>query len=77
MMNLEEFVIEKLKVSAKNYTMFQIELGNFITWYMYDTPNWGASDLQYVEFANDTVLKYFNASLNHCFSGNSDTDVSL
>ena len=67
MKNLEEFVIEKLKVSAKNYNMFQIELGNFITWYMYDTPDWEVSDLKYVEFANDTVLKYFNGSYDKLY----------
>ena len=56
MINFKEYIIEKLKVPAKNYNMFQIELGNFITWYMYDTPDWEVSDLKYVEFANDTVL---------------------
>ena len=67
MKNLEGFVIEKLKVPAKNYNMFQIELGNFITWYMYDTPDWEVSDLKYVEFANDTVLKYFNGSYDKLY----------
>ena len=67
MMHLEEFVIEKLKVPAKNYNMFQIELGNFITWYMYDTPDWEVSDLKYVKFANDTVLKYFNSSYDKLY----------
>lgn len=67
MRNFKEYIIEKLKVPAKNYNMFQIELGNFITWYMYDTPDWEVSDLKYVKFANDTVLKYFNGSYDKLY----------
>ena len=67
MINFKEYIIEKLKVPAKNYNMFQIELGNFITWYMYDTPDWEVSDLKYVKFANDTVLKYFNSSYDKLY----------
>ena len=67
MINFKEYIIEKLKVPAKNYNMFQIELGNFITWYMYDTPDWEVSDLKYVKFANDTVVKYFNGSYDKLY----------
>ena len=58
----EDYIIEKLKVSKNNFNTLQIELRNFITWYMFDNKYWTASDLKSVKFAEGTVNKYFDYS---------------
>ena len=58
----KDYIIEKLKVSKNNFNTLQIELRNFITWYMFDNKYWTASDLKSVKFAEGTVNKYFDYS---------------
>lgn len=58
----KEYIIEKLKVTNKNVDTLQVELADFITWYMYDDNTWGADDLEAVDFAENTTSKYFNGS---------------
>ena len=55
-------VYEKLKVSNKSSNMLQVELRNFITWYMYDDDEWDEDELKFVEFARNTTDKYFDGS---------------
>lgn len=62
MKDFKEFIIEKLKVSTKAQDVVRIELRNFVTWYMYDDPDWDYSDLQSVEFARNTTESYFGGS---------------
>lgn len=67
MRNFKEYIIEKLKVSNKSSNVLQVELRNFITWYMYDNDEWDASELKEVEFAENTTNKYFNGSYSRLY----------
>ena len=77
MRNFKEFIIEKLKVSKKNSNILQLELRNFITWYMYDDDEWDESELTFVEFARNTTDKYFDSSYKKLyeFITKHETDV--
>jgi hypothetical protein len=55
-------VYEKLKVSTKSGDVVRLELRNFVTWYMYDDPDWDESELKSVEFARNTTESYFGGS---------------
>lgn len=68
MRNFKEFIIEKLKVSKKNSNVLQVELRNFVTWYMYDNDEWNISVLKEVNFAEDTTNKYFNGSYSSLYN---------
>ena len=63
----KDYIIEKLKVSKNNSDLLQLEFRNFITWYMYDDPNWKAGDLKAVKFAEETTNKYFNRSYKQLY----------
>lgn len=65
--NRQYIIIEKLKVSNKSSNILQLELRNFITWYMYDDDEWDASELKEVEFAENTTNKYFNGSYSRLY----------
>lgn len=70
-------VYEKLKVSNKSSNMLQVELRNFITWYMYDDDEWDEDELKFVEFARNTTDKYFDGSYKKLyeFITKHETDV--
>lgn len=68
MRNFKEFILEKLKVSKKNSNVLQVELRNFVTWYMYDNDEWNISVLKEVNFAEDTTNKYFNGSYSSLYN---------
>ena len=63
----KDYILEKLKVSKNNSDLLQLEFRNFITWYMYDDPNWKAGDLKAVKFAEETTNKYFNRSYKQLY----------
>ena len=63
----KDYILEKLKVSKNNSDLLQLEFRNFVTWYMYDTPDWTAGDLKSVKFAEDTTNKYFNRSYKQLY----------
>ena len=77
MRNFKEFIIEKLKVSKKSSNILQLELRNFVTWYMYDDDEWDESELTFVEFARNTTDKYFDSSYKKLyeFITKHETDV--
>ena len=60
--NSKDYIIEKLKVTKKSSDLLHIKLHDFVTWYMYDSVFWNATDLEHVRFAEDTVNKYFKGS---------------
>lgn len=77
MRNFKEYIIEKLKVSNKSSNVLQVELRNFITWYMYDDDEWGEDELKFVEFGRNTTDKYFDSSYKKLyeFITKHETDV--
>lgn len=77
MIDFKEYIIEKLKVSNKSSNILQVELRNFITWYLYDDPDWDEDELKFVEFARNTTDKYFDSSYKKLyeFITKHETDV--
>lgn len=75
--NRQYIIIEKLKVSNKNANILQVELRNFITWYMYDDDEWDEDELKFIEFARNTTDKYFDSSYKKLyeFITKHETDV--
>ena len=63
----KDYILEKLKVSKNTSDLLQLEFRNFVTWYMYDDPDWKAGDLKAVKFAEDTTNKYFNGSYKRLY----------
>lgn len=77
MRNFKEYIIEKLKVSNKSSNVLQVELRNFVTWYMYDNDEWNEDELKSVEFARNTTDIYFDCSYKKLyeFITKHETDV--